>query len=86
MSKRLQVFTIYPNPASNQVNITLQGNWNDSISEIAIYDLLGKKIKNLKPVTSTMDVVVDISDIAAGIYLIEVIVGYAKTTKNLIIK
>lgn len=79
-------FTIYPNPANTLVTISLWDNWNDSISEIVIYDLVGKIIKIIKPAISARNEMVDISDIAVGIYLIEVTAGIAKTTKKLIIK
>lgn len=81
-----QGFTVYPNPANTRVSISLQRNLNDSISEIAIYDLVGKNIKNIKPETSSRDEDIDISNIAAGIYLIEVKAGSAKAVKKLIIR
>ena len=79
-------FAMYPNPASTQIAISLPDYWIDGISKIAIYDLVGKQIKTFRPVTAVRNEVVDISDVATGIYLIEVNSGTTKVTKKLIIK
>lgn len=55
---------IYPNPAHNNINIT--GIIN---SNVAIYDIYGKLIKNYDKIDSTT---LDISEMSAGIYFINV--------------
>lgn len=68
---------IYPNPASdNMLHIGLSGAEG---KEIRIYNLLGKLILQ-KGFSSE----VNISDIPAGLYIVEVITGYKSFTRRLI--
>ncbi|MDD2634819.1 MAG: C10 family peptidase [Bacteroidales bacterium] len=60
----LDNISIYPNPANNNINITGITN-----SNVAIYDIYGKLIKNYDKIDSTT---LDISDMSAGIYFINV--------------
>lgn len=77
-------FSLYPNPATNSVNIKL-GDPNDAISKIAITDLLGKTIKEVKA-NSVNESNIDVSDIAKGVYLVQITTDTnVKTTKKLII-
>lgn len=56
--------TIHPNPAQNILNIQTQ----ETIKEISIYDVLGKKV-----IVSEVDTnVIDISNLAKGLYIVEV--------------
>jgi uncharacterized repeat protein (TIGR01451 family) len=79
-------FLVYPNPAGSQVTVSMRDNEGVGISEIALYDMVGKIIKYVKPTASSAEALVDTSDIAPGIYLIEVTSGNAKSTKKLIIR
>ncbi len=68
---------VYPNPASRQVKILL----NDAsiVKKVNIYNALGQFIK-----TSTRTTI-DVSSLSKGIYYIEVLTNYFKTTEKLII-
>jgi uncharacterized repeat protein (TIGR01451 family) len=79
-----QAFMVYPNPATSHVSIALKEP--GSLTGIAIYDLVGKNIRNIKPAATSTFEDVDISDITAGVYLLEVTAGSAKTIRKLIIK
>ena len=76
-NQQLNDILIYPNPATNQLSII---NYQLSIEEIEIYDVVGKKIfsqiSNLKSQIS-----IDISHLKNGIYFIK-----AKTEKEIIFK
>lgn len=54
---------IYPNPSNGIINIE-----NKNLNKIFIYDISGKKIKELKASSQ-----IDLSDISKGIYLIKLI-------------
>jgi len=70
-------FKIFPNPATNILNITLE---DDLVLERAdIYNNLGQIIK-----TSSTPIL-DISDISSGMYFVEVTTNHGKATKKLII-
>ncbi len=65
---------IYPNPASDQIEIGLDGtgpaNFSD-ISSVAIYDILGKELKSIP--ASNIGSPISVSELSPGIYLIAVL-------------
>ncbi|MDI1257518.1 MAG: choice-of-anchor L domain-containing protein [Flavobacterium sp.] len=62
---------VYPNPASEMVQISLV-NTTNSIENITLYDLLGKTIKTVKSIDAKQTAL-DISRLSKGIYMIEII-------------
>lgn len=58
---------IYPNPASDYINISSQ----NTIENINIYNIDGKKIDNIK--TNKTNNIIDISNLQQGIYILETI-------------
>lgn len=71
-------FKIFPNPAKNVLNITLEDNLK--LERADIYNNLGQIIR------TSYTSVVDISDISSGMYFVEVTTNHGKATKKLIIK
>lgn len=69
-------FTIYPNPASNQLNITN----NLSVQEITIHDLTGKVVKVIYRNTD----VVNIEDLVEGVYIIRLVSDEGIVTKKFV--
>ena len=77
--------TLYPNPASNLVQIELI-NTNEQINKVVIYDMLGKIVKTIT-VTATSSLPVDVSDVSKGMYLVDItFVSNLKITKKLIVQ
>jgi hypothetical protein len=77
-------FAMYPNPAHSTVEISLQ-NTNDKIEMIRIFDVMGKQIQSIK--TSTSVQTVDVSELARGIYMVEITTDTnLTTTEKLVIK
>lgn len=70
-------FKIFPNPATNVLNITLEDNL--ILERADIYNNLGQIIK------TSYTPVLNISDISSGIYFVEVTTNHGKATKKLII-
>jgi len=71
-------FTIYPNPATDVLNISLE---NDALLEnVTIYNNTGQKIKTIKQNT------VDVSTLAKGLYFVEVITNHGKASKKVIVE
>ncbi len=60
---------VHPNPTKNSVNIHIQ-NSDNLLSEIVIYDILGKIVQISKP--SSQAATIDVSKLSSGIYLIEI--------------
>ncbi|WP_111682641.1 Ig-like domain-containing protein [Winogradskyella tangerina] len=81
-------FTVYPNPATDQVNIRLQGTM--ALSRIYLYDITGKLIfsdmisnENLS-VSATRQI--DVSNLVPGIYYVKMVDINRDISKKLIIK
>lgn len=62
-------FAVYPNPTSSILNI--QSKLNMTISEVNVYDLLGKQFLNKKMAVSSTEI--DMTNYSPGLYLLEVI-------------
>ena len=77
-------FLLVPNPASNFVQVHLQNN-SESIKSIIIYDILGKKVKEINEVNSR-EVQINTSDLSKGLYLVEITSdSFIKQIKKLVI-
>ena len=70
---------LYPNPVTNQLVIDLT---QYKVNNIIIYDYMGKQIKN--HCTNTSDIVIDVSDLAKGMYLISINTDKGNITKKFI--
>lgn len=62
-------FAVYPNPTASILNI--QSNSNTTISEVNVYDVLGKQLLNKKMAVSSAEI--DMTNYSPGFYLLEVI-------------
>lgn len=62
-------FAIYPNPTTSVLNI--HSKLNVAISEVNVYDLLGKQLLNKKINVSTTEI--DMTNYSPGLYLLEVV-------------
>ncbi len=78
-------FTLYPNPASQFINISLN-NTSEIIDNVIIYDVLGKIIKEVKSISSN-SATIDTSSLSKGVYLLEITTENGlKQNKKLVIK
>lgn len=78
-------FVLYPNPASDFVQINLQ-NDSDKIKNVTIYDMVGKAITSATDINSS-EAKIATSELSKGLYLIEITSNNnLKQTKKLIIK
>ena len=71
----LDALSIYPNPASNFLNI----NTNTVIDKVEFYDIVGKLVLNSK-YTNT----IDIAHLSDGLYLVRIYSGNQSITKKII--
>ncbi|HPN47547.1 MAG TPA: T9SS type A sorting domain-containing protein, partial [Bacteroidales bacterium] len=60
-------FSIFPNPASNELRFNLENN--EVIKSASVYSLIGNKIKNLN-VADTRKIPID--DLAKGTYIVKI--------------
>ena len=70
---------MYPNPAKNQVTISLD-NTNEIIANVNVIDMLGKQVIRLNKVNESTNSI-DLSNLNAGIYFIEI-----ETQNKLVVK
>ncbi len=64
--------SIYPNPATNYISI----NKDENVRDIAIFNLVGRKLKTYEQVKK--DEHYDVSDLPTGMYLVQVIDNNSK--------
>jgi len=72
-------FTIYPNPASDFINIISASNTS---KKIAIYDVIGKQVYQ----KNTSNSRINISDLKAGLYFVKVAQDGKTMTRKLVVK
>jgi subtilisin-like proprotein convertase family protein len=73
---------LYPNPASNVVNLV--NKTNISLEKMMIYDINGKLVNQIDLRTMQGEKAVDVSSLAAGVYMVQIIGEKASTVKRLI--
>lgn len=73
--------TLYPNPTSDQFNIT---SANEIIKSISVIDMTGRTIQTIK--ANSLSQNVNVSNLPRGIYLIQVDLETGKAVKKLIKK
>ena len=62
------VFSIYPNPAKNVVNIQLKDNLNVTLKSVSVYDLTGKVVLE----TSDVNQPINVEKLAIGTYILSI--------------
>ncbi|CAM3523549.1 Subtilisin [Aequorivita lipolytica] len=73
---------LYPNPASTVVNLV--NKTNISLEKMMIYDINGKLVNQTNLRTMQGEKAVDVSSLAAGVYVVQIIGENASTVKRLI--
>ena len=73
---------LYPNPASTVVNLV--NKTNISLEKMMIYDINGKLVNQTNLRTMQGQKAVDVSSLASGIYVVQIIGDNASTVKRLI--
>jgi hypothetical protein len=70
LKNKLEVFKMYPVPATTQLNIT--SNNNAKINTITVLDIHGRNIMSISSIEAG-EYTMDVSDLSSGIYLINII-------------
>lgn len=70
---------IYPNPAHQELNITLEGY---TIDEVSVYTLTGQQVMQERPANG----IIDISYLQPGMYIVEVIIENTKVRQKLLVQ
>ncbi len=64
-----QEMTLYPNPATRAVTVTLPQN---EAEELAVYDVSGRLVRHLDKVSGQSQVVIPLGNLPAGIYTVRI--------------
>ncbi len=81
----LQDFTMYPNPATNEVFLSLSNQGFEELV-ITVSNNLGQVLERKERLGNTTDISLDVSAYAAGIYFVTFKTGNDTTTKKLIVQ
>jgi len=73
---------LYPNPAKHTVNI--MNATSIQLDKAAIYDINGRLIQNIDLSGMTTEQSVDVSNLASGVYMVQIIGGEGQTVKRLV--
>lgn len=78
------LINVYPNPATDQVNISYYGN-ADAVNSIRIFDAAGRMMKEIQSTNSGgyYPLTVDISNLTGGYYLLEITTGSNRFVKSI---
>ncbi len=75
---------LFPNPVSSELNISLK-NQTNKIESISVYSLTGTLIRQYSPYSNDNNLKIDISDIGAGMYLLNISTSEGKMWKKFIV-
>lgn len=76
------IFSVYPNPTKDIININLEGN---DEARILMFDHLGKAVLNLtKQSTSGSILTIDLSNLPSGVYFVQMTNGGETSTQKVI--
>jgi hypothetical protein len=76
--------TLYPNPASSVVNLV--NKTNISLDTMTMFDVNGKQVNQVNLRDMQGEKAVDISSLAAGVYIVQIVGDNASTVKRLIVE
>lgn len=78
---------VYPNPATNLINVQVSGEQGIGATSVVITDVQGKIHHNWTYSTSrsSLSTVIDISDLSAGMYLVVIDTDLGSSTKQLMV-
>ncbi len=78
----MQEFSMYPNPASGQVKISLKVKAEENFT-IVLVDALGRTVQTQRLSPGTSETSLDVSGLSNGMYRVIMTNGTVKTSKNL---
>jgi len=76
-------FNLYPNPATNVVNIT--NSENHLVNQVVIYDVAGKELST-QTFNNKSEILLNVENLASGVYLLHIETKEGTAVKKLIKK
>jgi hypothetical protein len=85
-NEQIESLSLFPNPASNQFNITFSAGLNADKVNVQVYNTIGQQvIQKQFDNTGNFNESVDISGLTSGLYLIKIGCGTVSSTRKLIV-
>ncbi|MCA6365388.1 MAG: T9SS type A sorting domain-containing protein [Bacteroidetes bacterium] len=82
----LHAISVYPSPSNGEVTVDFNGN-NATDVDVVVYNTVGQAVLTARYATlSDSRIVLDLSDVAAGVYAIEISYGGEKTNRKVVIQ
>ncbi len=79
-------FSVYPNPATDQLNVALTNQKAENVS-VKILNNLGQLVKTIELGNSTaINKQIDLTDLSSGIYIFKTTIGSSSSSKKLIVE
>jgi hypothetical protein len=82
VNRSKQLFTVYPNPVTDKLNINLTGY--EGVSSVSLIDVNGRTVVSQR--TAQINSTMDISKLAKGIYLVRVITAGGEVLNAKVVK
>jgi len=79
-----EAINLYPNPSKDIVTLTYLGE--ERLIKLTVLDFSGRIIRKIDTVNFNKNIAIDLSDVATGMYFIEIESTTQKTTKRVIIQ
>ena len=79
----VNAMTIFPNPASKQVNLQFKGSWKYPV-DVQLFDKAGNALQSAK--LKSAEQPLDIGSLTQGVYILKAESGNAKATEKLIVQ
>lgn len=74
----------YPNPAINELRITIPGNWQDKKVQYDVFSVTGQSVKKITRNSASQTEVLDVSQLPAGSYIVRVSVDTEIATQQFV--
>ncbi|HRF77669.1 MAG TPA: T9SS type A sorting domain-containing protein, partial [Chitinophagales bacterium] len=83
----LNAFNVYPNPNQGMFNVELNSSPVDAV-EVSVLNVTGQEVysKLLNNVNGTVNIPVDLSDNAAGVYVVKITSNGNAVSKNVVVE
>jgi hypothetical protein len=78
--------TIAPNPAINQFTLAIEGAAKNEVWDMLITDYLGKVVLQNKITNNKQNNMIDISNLSAGVYMVQLVNNNKVLNKKLVVK
>jgi type IX secretion system substrate protein len=76
--------TVYPNPVVSELRITMAGTWQDKAVSIQLLNANGQSVKQISNTIAGQTATINVSDLAPGLYLVQVSDGREKAVQRFI--